>query len=142
MYNPYTPGIPFSPFQQFNPQSPNFYSNSSIQQLQNTQPSSQMSTPVVLQVATIKQVEQATVQPGCKALVMVANEPVIAMRTADNMGITTTDYYRIERFDPEAHDPAQSSNWVTHEELQQALDKQMQQFSEIIKPRKTKEAPE
>lgn len=76
--------------------------------------------PVVLQVATIKQVEQAQVQPGGKALVLVANEPVIAMRTADNMGLTTTDYYHIERFDPGAQAAAApTGDFVTRAEFMQ-----------------------
>lgn len=76
--------------------------------------------PVVLQVATIKQVEQAQVQPGGKALVLVANEPVIAMRTADNMGLTTTDYYHIEKFDPDAQmAAAPAGDYVTRAEFQQ-----------------------
>lgn len=76
--------------------------------------------PVVLQVATIKQVEQAQVQPGGKALVLVANEPVIAMRTADNMGLTTTDYYHIEKFDPDAQiASAPAGDYVTRAEFQQ-----------------------
>lgn len=77
--------------------------------------------PAVLQVSTIKQVEQAPVQPGGKALVLVANAPVIAMRTADNMGLTTTDYYRIERFDPETAQAASGGDFVTRAELQQAI---------------------
>lgn len=76
--------------------------------------------PVVLQVATVKQVEQAQVPPGGKALVLVANEPVIAMRTADSMGLTTTDYYHIEKFDPDvqvAH--TTSGDYVTRAEFNQ-----------------------
>lgn len=79
----------------------------------------QNDAPVVLQVATLKQVEQATVQPGSKALVLVANEPVIAMRSADNMGLTTTDYYHIEKFDPDAASVPSAAEFVTRAEFQQ-----------------------
>lgn len=79
----------------------------------------QASAPVVLQVSTIKQVEQAPVQPGGKALVLVANEPVIAMRSADNMGLTTTDYYHIEKFDPDAASVPSTAEFVTRAEFQQ-----------------------
>lgn len=81
-------------------------------------PPGAVNTPAVIQVATIKQVEQAPVQPGGKALVLVANEPVIAMRSADNMGITSTDYYRLERFDPEAQ-VVPAAEYVTRAEFQQ-----------------------
>lgn len=144
MYNPYNPyaylypnNMPQTPFQ--GQQAP--FQSPGMNLPQNTQAVTS-AAPVVLQVATIKQVEQAQVQPGGKALVLVANEPVIAMRTADNMGITSTDYYHIEKFDPEAQMPAQSANWVTHEELQQALAQQMKNFVDSLKPKKTKEAAE
>lgn len=99
------------------------------QQAPQTMPQAQ-SMPVVLQVSTIKQVEQAQVQPGGKALVLVANEPVIAMRTADNMGLTTTDYYHIERFDPDAAPVAPAGDYVTRAEFQQTLSQLMQKMQQ------------
>lgn len=77
----------------------------------------QQSGPAVLSVATIKQVEQVPVQPGRQVLVMVQNDPVIAMRTADQMGPVQTDYYHIQRFDPEQAAPAQE--YATKTELAQ-----------------------
>lgn len=116
MYNPYNPYEYLFPSQQMVPQQPfqpqGINPQVSAQSLQNN-------TPTVLQVATIKQVEQAPVQPGGKALVLVANEPVIAMRTADNMGITSTDYYHIERFDPEVQAAPVAAEYVTRAEFQQ-----------------------
>lgn len=118
MYNPYNPYGYLYPGQQMIQQpmfqSPNMGAQQPQSQAANT-------SPVVLQVSTVKQVEQTQVQPGGKALVLVANEPVIAMRTADNMGVTSTDYYHIERFDPDAATSTQSNNFVTHEELQRAI---------------------
>lgn len=124
-FNPYAP-YPPTPFQppQFMPQ-----------QMQPQQPAQAQNTPAVLQVATIKQVEQAPVQPGGKALVLVANEPVIAMRTADSMGITTTDYYHIERFDPDAAQAAPASDYVTRQEFQQTI---QQLLDNMQKPARTK----
>lgn len=110
-FNPYAPYQP-APFQQ-----PQFMPP----QMQQQQATQAQNTPAVLQVATIKQVEQAPVQPGGKALVLVANEPVIAMRTADSMGITTTDYYHIERFDPDAAQSANFGDYVTRQEFQQTI---------------------
>lgn len=125
MYNPYGYPAGYAPqmsqFGQFVPGSMNNQSPYQNGPQQATQPAQQGAAPVVLQVATIKQVEQAPVQPGGKALVLVANEPVIAMRTADNMGLTTTDYYHIERFDPEAAAAAPAGDFVTRAEFQQAL---------------------
>lgn len=121
MYNPYgfpagypQPGAQFGQFPGQFPAPGNYQAPQ--------QPAAQSAgMPAVLQVSTIKQVEQAPVQPGGKALVLVANAPVIAMRTADNMGLTTTDYYRIEPFDPEATQTASGGDFVTRAELQQAI---------------------
>ena len=81
----------------------------------------QNASPAVMQVSTTKQVEQVQVQPGGKALVLVANEPVIAMRMADNMGLTTTDYYHISKFDPDATPAAQAGDFVPRAEFDQAV---------------------
>ena len=116
MYNPYDPYGYLFPGQRM--ASPPMYQpmGTGMPQAQQTP---QGDAPVVLQVATVKQVEQATVQPGSKALVLVANEPVIAMRSADNMGLTTTDYYHIEKFDPEAGSSPSAAEFVTRAEFQQ-----------------------
>ena len=113
MYNPYgyNMGYPYGPQlpsanPSQNPYMPNF------------QPAQQPGMPTVMQVSTVKQVEQVTVQPGSKVLVLVANDPVIAMRNADGMGLTTTDYYRIERFDPDAAAAPSTSEFVTRAEFQ------------------------
>lgn len=71
----------------------------------------------VIQVATMQQVEQAQIAPGSKTLVLVQSDPVIAMRTADNMGITTTDYYQISKFDPRAAQAQPTQAYVTRAEF-------------------------
>lgn len=116
MYNPYDPYGYLFPGQRM--ASPPMYQPMGTGVPQSPQ-TPQNDAPVVLQVATVKQVEQATVQPGSKALVLVANEPVIAMRSADNMGLTTTDYYHIEKFDPDAASVPSTAEFVTRAEFQQ-----------------------
>lgn len=106
-FNPYT-----QPFQAAQAQFNQFPMSQPAQQFQ-----AQQSGPAVLSVATIKQVEQVPVQPGRQVLVMVQNDPVIAMRTADQMGLVQTDYYHIQRFDPEQAAPAQE--YATKTELAQ-----------------------
>ena len=56
------------------------------------------SGPEWIMAPSVKQVEQVSVQPGQKAWIMVQNAPVFALRTADNMGLVTTDYYKFEKF--------------------------------------------
>lgn len=86
----------------------------------------------VVPVQTIQQVEQVQVQPGQRKMVLVQNEPVIASRSADNMGLVATDYFRLEKFDPHAVSPAaaSSANYVTPEQLEERL----AAFAESIKP--------
>lgn len=143
MYNPYGYPTGFGPqgpqFGQFMPSPMNNPSPFQNTVQTPSQPVQQNAMPVVLQVSTVKQVEQAPVQPNGKALVLVANEPVIAMRTADSMGLTTTDYYHIERFDPDAAAATPAGNFVTHEELRQAMAAIMQQIQPAA-PAAAKEA--
>lgn len=92
----------------------------------------QSAGPAVMQVSTTKQVEQVQVQPGGKALVLVANEPVIAMRMADNMGLTTTDYYHIEKFDPDATPAAAATgDFVPREEFNQTVQTLVQEIQKL-----------
>lgn len=78
---------------------------------------SAQSGPDWIQVPTLKHVEQIQVQPGGKAWVMVQNEPVFALRTADNMGLVTTDYYKFEKIDPAVNTPV--SDYITRAEFEQ-----------------------
>lgn len=103
----------------------------------------QNQSPALLQVSTTKQVEQVTVQPGSKALVLVQNEPVIAMRTADQMGLAQTDYYRIEKFDPaQAVQPVPQQDYVTRAEFEQTIQNLLNNINKPTKPAKAKEATE
>lgn len=103
-----------------------------MQNAPQTAPQQQQSaSPAVMQVSTVKQVEQVQVQPGGKALVLVANEPVIAMRMADNMGLTTTDYYHIEKFDPDATPAAATGDFVPRAEFDQAVQTLAQEIQKL-----------
>lgn len=76
----------------------------------------QNSGPDWIMASTVKQVEQISVQPGQKAWVMVQNEPVFALRAADNMGLVTTDYYRFEKISPDAMETP-IGDYVTRKEF-------------------------
>lgn len=85
----------------------------------------------IIPVQTIQQVEQVQVQPGQRKMVLVQNEPIIANRTADNMGLVSTDYFHLERFDPKAAVPvAPAVTYVTPEQLEERLTA----FAESLKP--------
>ena len=116
--NPYSPyGYP-APFGNQGPQSP-MSQTQFMQQPQQQPQQSQAGGPDWIQVPTIKQVEQVQVPTGGKAWVMVQNEPVFALRTADNMGLVTTDYYRFEKIDPAVTTPAPSADYITRAEFEQ-----------------------
>ena len=101
-YNPYYP--------QFGQQNSIYPQNQFIQSQQN--PGME-----VVPVPTIQQVEQVQVQPGQRKMVLVQNEPVIASRSADNMGLVTTDYYRLEKFVPGASVSTQTGDYITRQEF-------------------------
>jgi hypothetical protein len=65
-----------------------------------TTPQAQPGGMEVVSVQNVSQVEQISVQPGQRRLVMVQNEPVIAARVADQMGLVSTEYYQLVKFTP------------------------------------------
>jgi hypothetical protein len=80
---------------------------------------SQQNVPVVLYVPNVNQVKEVDMRGLSKAFIVVQNEPVIAMRTADSMGLTNTEYFTLTKYDPESvvlpSAPAQT--YVTREEF-------------------------
>lgn len=114
-YNPYNPyGFP-APFGGINSAQPQFTPQTMTQPMQMPKPA--QSGPDWIQAPTIKHVEQVQVAPGGKAWVMVQNEPVFALRMADQMGLVTTDYYRFEKIDPTVE--VGTTKYVTREEFEQ-----------------------
>lgn len=80
------------------------------------QPQATQSGPDWIMAPSVKQVEQVSVQPGQKAWIMVQNAPVFALRTADNMGLITTEYFKFEKFTPgETAEP--TNDFVTRKEF-------------------------
>lgn len=136
----YEMGYPYSPY--FSPQTgqimaPGMMQNSmGIQApgMQQNAPQGPQNGPGWIMAQTVKQVEQVSVQPGQKAWIMVQNEPVFALRTADNMGLITTDYYRFEKFDPSAAPAEPTPTYVTVEQMEERL----AVFADSLKPTKTK----
>lgn len=75
-------------------------------------------------VPTVQQIEQVSVQPNGKAWIMAQNEAIFALRSADQMGLVTTDYYRFEKINPEQMQ--QSGQYVTKEEMNAAIEAAVQ----------------
>lgn len=112
MYNPYTIGMP--PYQQYGQQ---MQQPMQFQQQPMNQPPAQSGLDWI-PVQDIKQVEQVQVQPGGKSWVMLQNEPIFALRVADQMGLVTTTYYRFEKIDPAATAPTAQQDFVTRDEFE------------------------
>lgn len=94
----------------------------------------QQGGPDWIMAPTIKDVEHVSVAPGGKAWVMVQNEPVFAMRTANQMGLITTEYYRFEAYNPEAASvPAPAQDYVTRKEFD-TLCQSVQEIMSATKP--------
>lgn len=71
-------------------------------------------------VQGLDQVETIAVQPNQKAWIMVQNEPIFALRTADGMGLVKTELYKFEKYEPP------KPQYVTADELKAIL----QEFKE------------
>lgn len=132
MYNPYTigipPQIPSNP--QFNQMGYNFMPQT--QQIQQNAPQNEMT--YVLPVASVKEFDTVTIQPGRRALLMAQNEPYIAFKAADAMGMVQTSLYKIE---PVTADQMTQpgTEYATKMELNQ-LQQVVQQILDVMSPKK------
>lgn len=94
-YGMYGIGANYAPQQRFMPQMTNL-----SPQTQNA-PQQPLNAPQTnmdwIRVNSMEDVANITVQPNTKAWIMLANEPVFVLKSADGMGLTTTDAYRFEK---------------------------------------------
>lgn len=132
MFNPY-----FNPYMAQNgAQTPfNMHGINNPYQQQNASQPAQTDATYVLPVASVKDFDNVTIQPGKRALLMAQNEPYIAFKVADTMGMVQTNLYRIEPVT--AEQIAQpSTEYATKTELQQ-LQQVVQQIVDNITPKKS-----
>lgn len=132
----------FNGFENFNPYTmSNFGQNANGYGQQFQQAQGQQQTQMqqsagldIVTVQTIQQVEQIQINPCQRRLVMVQNEPVVAMRTADNMGIATTEYYRLEKFNPmDTVQRTYENDYITKEQLEARLSEMFKQLTTMKK---------
>lgn len=79
------------------------------QQFQNQYPQTQPFDWI--RVNTLDDIKSVTVNPGEKAWIMLKNEPIFAVKIADSMGMTNTEYFKFEPYDPSSE---QSKNPVIY----------------------------
>lgn len=110
-YGMYGIGSNFGNMQGFNNQPMNLSQQQiNPQNRANIQPQTNMDW---IRVNSMEDVERVTVQPNSKAWIMLANEPIFVLKTADGMGLTTTDAYRFEKVTGE-----KKVEYVTREEFE------------------------
>ena len=120
MFNPYMPpmpamnqyGQPFQPGQQM-PQMPTVQSPQTMQAGAQVQ----QEPPAFLQVASAKDFGSVTVQPGKRAFIMAQNEPFLAFKAADLMGMVQTTIYHIEPVSEDQINNPAGGEYVTRKEF-------------------------
>lgn len=136
MYNPYMPMASYPQMQQNAAQNPfGFQGINNPYHTQNAPQANQSEMTYVLPVASVKDFDSVTIQPGRRALIMAQNEPFIAFKAADAMGMVQTSLYRIEPVTPDQMDH-QETEYATKTELHQ-LQKIVQQIVDKLAPNNT-----
>lgn len=92
-------------------------------------------SPAFLQVGTAKEFDNVTIQPGRQALIMAQNDPYIAFKSADAMGMVTTSLYRLEPVTADQiNGPA--PEYVTRSEFQQTIQQLIDSMSKPTRAKK------
>lgn len=84
------------------------------------QPTQQQATPVVMYSASAKDFSNISLQPGKQALIIAQNEPYMAFKVADNMGMVQTTLYKIEQIN-EQELSTPGNDYITRNEFQQTI---------------------
>lgn len=84
------------------------------------QPTQQQATPVVMYSASSKDFSNISLQPGKQALIIAQNEPYMAFKVADNMGMVQTTLYKIEQIN-EQELSTPGNDYITRNEFQQTI---------------------
>lgn len=129
MFNPY-----YTQFQQ--PQA--FFNQQPMQQ---PQQAPQQPSTAVLYAPTHKDFANVGVQPGRQALIIAQNEPYMAFKSADAMGMVQTTMYRIEQVSGDDLD-APAVEYATKNELAQLQAIVQQIVDGMSKPGKKEVATE
>lgn len=141
--NPYSPyGYPFQPPQMAQQQAFPSPGMPGLNMPSTTSVAPPNSPPAVMQVGSVKDFDSVTIQPGRQALIMAQNDPYIAFKSSDAMGMVQTSLYRIEPVTMEQiNGPA--PEYVTKGELAQLQGVVQQLIDGLNKPaRAKKEATE
>ena len=128
---PYDFGNGFGNFNPYAAQNFGQNANGYGQQIQQTQQAGGLD---IVTVQTVQQVEQVQINPCQRRLVMVQNEPVVAMRSADSMGLASTEYYQLVKFNPsDTRQRTAENDYITKEQLEARLSEMFEQLTTMKK---------
>lgn len=88
----------------------------------------------VAQVPTAESVDQIQLQPNERKIILVQNQPILAMRSADAMGLVNTRYFQLVDYDPHAQQSGTQAEYAPMGVVQdmqgqiQALAQQMEEM--------------
>lgn len=77
-------------------------------------------TPFTM-VPTVADVDKVVAQPGETKWIMVQNEPVLAVKTANTMGYASSEYYRLAKIDPAAMQSGGDAQYLTAAQADQKI---------------------
>lgn len=81
-----------------------------------------------IRVPSLDDLKNVVVQPNGKAWVMLQNEPIFAVKTADAMGLASTQIFRFEPYTPQTQQAPAQSEFAPLSVVQQ-MQAQLQQLT-------------
>lgn len=113
----------------FNPYLSNFQNN------MNNQPT-QQSNLNWIDVNNINEINNITVQPNTTAWIKFLNDPIIATKTSDSMGICTTKFFKIEEIQMDTQQAKNTDEFVTKKDFEKFLSDFNAKFDSLTKQNK------
>lgn len=87
-----------------------------------------------IRVNTVDDIKNVSVAPNGQAWIMLQNDPVFAVKSADGMGLATTKLFRFEPYTPDAPKTAETQPQYVTLEMYQKMQEQIQSMSdELVK---------
>lgn len=74
-----------------------------------------------IRVNTLEDVKNVSVQPGGKAWIMLQNDPVFVVKTADAMGLATTQAFKFEPYNPQQAPVTEYAPLAVVQQLEQQI---------------------
>lgn len=72
-------------------------------------------------VPTIADVDKVVTQPGETKWIMVQNDPVLAVKTANAIGYASSEYYRLTKIDPSTMQTPAETQYLTSAQADQKI---------------------